>query len=55
VIRDLARELKNLDDSPPEDIKVYANEENFSNLTADIGGPCKAILAFLSVSNVGLV
>lgn len=39
VIRDLARELKNLDDSPPEDIKVYVNEENFSNVTADIEGP----------------
>jgi ubiquitin-conjugating enzyme E2 S len=39
VIRDLARELKNLDDSPPEDIKVHVNEENFSNVTADIEGP----------------
>ena len=49
VIRDLARELKNLDDSPPEDIKVYVNEENFSNVTADIEGPREAILTFLSV------
>lgn len=41
VIKELARELKNLDDSPPEDIKVYVNEENFSNVTADIEGPRK--------------
>jgi ubiquitin-conjugating enzyme E2 S len=31
--------LKNLDESPPEDIAVFVNEENFSNITADIEGP----------------
>jgi ubiquitin-protein ligase len=39
VLKELARELKNLDDTPPEDIKVHVNEENFSNITADIEGP----------------
>ncbi|CAM6039548.1 unnamed protein product [Sphagnum compactum] len=39
VIKDLARELKNLDESPPEDIAVFVNEDNFSNITADIEGP----------------
>ncbi|CAM6036170.1 unnamed protein product [Sphagnum compactum] len=39
VIKELARELKNLDESPPEDIVVFVNEENFSNITADIEGP----------------
>ncbi|KAH9547117.1 hypothetical protein CY35_11G018100 [Sphagnum magellanicum] len=39
VIKELARELKNLDESPPEDIAVFVNEENFSNITADIEGP----------------
>jgi hypothetical protein len=39
VIKDLARELKNLDESPPEDIAVFVNEDNFSNITADIERP----------------
>lgn len=49
VIRDLARELKNLDDSPPEDIKVYVNEENFSNVTADIDGPRIVLETFFHI------
>jgi hypothetical protein len=42
VLKELARELKNLDDTPSEDIKVHVNKENFSNITADIEGPCKS-------------
>jgi ubiquitin-conjugating enzyme E2 S len=43
VLKELARELKNLDDTPSEDIKVHVNEENFSNITADIEGPHKSL------------
>ncbi len=43
MLKELARELKNLDDTPPEDIKVHVNEENFSNITADIEGPRKSL------------
>ncbi|KAL3689310.1 hypothetical protein R1sor_015619 [Riccia sorocarpa] len=39
VIKKLARELKSLDESPPEDIRVIVNEENFSTIYADIEGP----------------
>ncbi|BBN09191.1 ubiquitin-conjugating enzyme E2 S [Marchantia polymorpha subsp. ruderalis] len=39
VIKELARELKSLDESPPEDIRVIVNEDNFSNIYADIEGP----------------
>eukprot|EP00246_Nothoceros_aenigmaticus_P005987 TRINITY_DN1863_c0_g1_i1.p1 TRINITY_DN1863_c0_g1~~TRINITY_DN1863_c0_g1_i1.p1 ORF type:complete len:249 (-),score=51.47 TRINITY_DN1863_c0_g1_i1:267-1013(-) len=39
VIRELARELKSLDESPPEDIRVLVNDDNFSNICADIEGP----------------
>ncbi|KAL2631419.1 hypothetical protein R1flu_016105 [Riccia fluitans] len=39
VIKKLARELKSLDESPPEDIRVIVNEENFSTIFADIEGP----------------
>ncbi|KAH7279734.1 hypothetical protein KP509_37G033800 [Ceratopteris richardii] len=39
VIKELARELKSLDDSPPEDIKVFVTEDNFSTIFADINGP----------------
>ncbi|KAG9133193.1 hypothetical protein Leryth_024290 [Lithospermum erythrorhizon] len=39
VIKQLARELKNLDETPPEGIKVGVNDDNFSNIHADIEGP----------------
>ncbi|XP_078438337.1 ubiquitin-conjugating enzyme 22 [Wolffia australiana] len=39
VIRQLAKELKNLDESPPEGIKVTVNEDDFSTIFADIEGP----------------
>jgi ubiquitin-conjugating enzyme E2 S len=53
VIKDLARELKNLDESPPEDIAVFVNEDNFSNITADIEGPRR--LASASLISVVMV
>eukprot|EP00249_Psilotum_nudum_P016758 c25976_g1_i2 orf=229-978(-) len=39
VIKELARELKSLDESPPEDIRVIVNGDNFSTIYADIDGP----------------
>ncbi|KAL6867508.1 hypothetical protein ACP4OV_015532 [Aristida adscensionis] len=39
VIRQLAKELKNLDDSPPEGIKVIVNDDDFTTIFADIDGP----------------
>ncbi|TKY62678.1 Ubiquitin-conjugating enzyme E2 22 [Spatholobus suberectus] len=32
VIKQLANEFKNLDESPPEDIKVVVNDDNFSTI-----------------------
>lgn len=39
VIKQLAKELKNLDESPPEGIKVGVNDDDFSTIYADIEGP----------------
>lgn len=39
VIKQLARELKNLDETPPEGIKVGVNDDDFSTIFADIEGP----------------
>lgn len=39
VIKQLAKELKNLDESPPEGINVGVNDDDFSIIYADIEGP----------------
>ncbi|GER52575.1 ubiquitin-conjugating enzyme family protein [Striga asiatica] len=39
VIKQLVKELKNLDETPPEGIKVGVNDDNFSVIYADIEGP----------------
>ncbi|KAL3534072.1 hypothetical protein ACH5RR_002533 [Cinchona calisaya] len=39
VIKQLAKELKNLDETPPEGIKVGVDDDNFSTIYADIEGP----------------
>ncbi|KAI4378422.1 hypothetical protein MLD38_015902 [Melastoma candidum] len=39
IMKQLAKELKNLDDSPPEGIKVVVNDDDFSTIYADIEGP----------------
>ncbi|CAL5331225.1 unnamed protein product [Camellia sinensis] len=39
VIKQLAKELKNLDETPPEGIKVGVNDDDFSIIYADIEGP----------------
>ncbi|GMH20241.1 hypothetical protein Nepgr_022082 [Nepenthes gracilis] len=39
VIKQLAKELKNLDETPPEGIKVGVNDDDFSTIYADIEGP----------------
>ncbi|KAL5722922.1 E2 ubiquitin-conjugating enzyme [Ranunculus cassubicifolius] len=38
-ITQLAKELKNLDETPPEGIKVVVNEDDLSTIFADIEGP----------------
>lgn len=39
VIKQLAKELKTLDETPPEGIKVNVNEDDFTTIFADIEGP----------------
>ncbi|KAK9122546.1 hypothetical protein Sjap_012148 [Stephania japonica] len=39
VIKQLAKELKNLDETPPEGINVSINDDDFSTIFADIEGP----------------
>ncbi|KAI3713103.1 hypothetical protein L1987_71674 [Smallanthus sonchifolius] len=39
VIKQLVRELKNLDETPPLGIKVGVNDDDFSTIYADIEGP----------------
>lgn len=39
VIRQLAKELKSLDDTPPEGIKVIVNDEDLTIIFAEIDGP----------------
>ncbi|GMP27600.1 hypothetical protein CsSME_00003508 [Camellia sinensis var. sinensis] len=39
VIKQLAKELKNLDETPPVGIKVGVNDDDFSIIYADIEGP----------------
>lgn len=46
MIKQLAKELKNLDESPPEGIKVGVNDDDFSTIYADIEGPGKYLYLF---------
>ena len=39
TIAKLMKELSNLVQSPPDDIKVYFSENNITNIEADIKGP----------------
>ncbi|PKA65796.1 Ubiquitin-conjugating enzyme E2 22 [Apostasia shenzhenica] len=39
IIKQLSKELKNLNDSPPEGINVVVNDDDFSAIFADIEGP----------------
>ncbi|CAM8957464.1 unnamed protein product [Rhodiola kirilowii] len=39
VIKQLVKELKSLDETPPEGINVSVNEDDFSTIFADIEGP----------------
>ncbi|KAA8517861.1 hypothetical protein F0562_015350 [Nyssa sinensis] len=39
VVKQLAKELKNLDETPPEGIKVGVDDDDFSTIYADIEGP----------------
>lgn len=50
VIKQLAKELKNLDESPPEGIKVGINDDDFSTIFADIEGPgMNGLCAFIFI------
>jgi len=49
VIRQLAKELKNLDDSPPEGIKVSVNDDDFTTIFADIEGPGKILARYIGL------
>eukprot|EP00252_Welwitschia_mirabilis_P016125 TRINITY_DN35644_c0_g1_i1.p1 TRINITY_DN35644_c0_g1~~TRINITY_DN35644_c0_g1_i1.p1 ORF type:complete len:243 (+),score=53.30 TRINITY_DN35644_c0_g1_i1:215-943(+) len=39
VIKELARELRSLDETPPDGIKVLVNDDSFTTIFADIEGP----------------
>lgn len=39
VVRQLAKELKALDETPPEGIKVIVNDEDLTVIFAEIDGP----------------
>ncbi|KAG0473524.1 hypothetical protein HPP92_014904 [Vanilla planifolia] len=39
VIKQLVKELKNLNESPPEGVNVIVNDDDFSAIFADIDGP----------------
>lgn len=47
MIKQLAKELKNLDETPPEGIKVGVNDDDFSTIYADIEGP--GMVSLLSI------
>lgn len=47
VIKQLAKELKSLDESPPDGIKVVVNDEDFSQICADIEGPGALLFPYL--------
>lgn len=49
MIRQLAKELKNLDDSPPEGIKVSINDDDFTTIFADIEGPGKILSRYIGL------
>lgn len=49
VLRQLAKELKNLDESPPEGIKVTVNDDDFTNIFADIEGPGKILSRYVGL------
>lgn len=48
VIKQLAKELKSLDESPPEGIKVGVNDDDFSTIFADIEGPGMSFISFIT-------
>jgi ubiquitin-protein ligase len=46
----LAKEFKNLDESPTEGIKVIVNDDDFTTICADIEGPGEILSRVLSFS-----
>jgi hypothetical protein len=45
----LAKELKNLDESPPEGINVIVNDDDFTTIFADIEGPGNFLLRYFGL------
>ena len=41
IIRQVAKEIGDLQKEPPEGIKIQPNEEDITDLQATIEGPCK--------------
>jgi hypothetical protein len=52
VIRQLAKELKNLDESPPEGINVIVNDDDFTTIFADIEGPGNILSRSLTPTSI---
>jgi len=44
VIQKLTKELVQLQQEPPEGIKVYVNDEDVTNIEASIEGPGKCLI-----------
>jgi hypothetical protein len=42
--------MKNLDESPPEGIKIIVNDDDFTTICADIEGPGEILSRVLSFS-----
>lgn len=52
VIKQLVRELKNLDETPPLGIKVGVNDDDFSTIYADIEGPGNVFIFLYFFGNI---
>lgn len=44
IIRQVAKELGELQKDPPEGIKIHVNEEDLTDIQASIEGPCGLIM-----------
>ena len=41
IIRQVSKEIADLCNDPPEGIKIFPNEEDITDIQAQIEGPCK--------------
>lgn len=49
VIRGVAKEIADLCNDPPEGIKIFPNEEDITDIQAQIEGPGKLTIQFLGL------